>query len=234
VPVLHEYHSFTYINISPRKLHPRNPGNGELFIWHPCAFLCGYRPSSNVWIVSQHERMQGQAKAFIVILHTDRLYLATVWNPGEPGSSVSMSCYGLDDRAIEVRSLAAAKNFSSSLCVQTGSGAHPASCTMGTGVLSSGVKTGRGVTLTTHPNLVSRSRRSRSYTSSPLKCLCRVKWDSFRFCKVRSQSVGFCWSVWQKAGFSAVKIFSHLGIIYSIKKFLNIVLLMRFAKTVLQ
>jgi hypothetical protein len=29
--------------------------------------------------------------------------------------------------------LAEAKDFSSSLCVQTGSGAHPASCTMGTG-----------------------------------------------------------------------------------------------------
>jgi len=26
-----------------------------------------------------------------------------------------------------------AKDFSSSLCIQTGSGAHPASCTMGTG-----------------------------------------------------------------------------------------------------
>jgi hypothetical protein len=35
--------------------------------------------------------------------------------------------------AIEVRSPAGAKDFSSSLCVQTGSGAHPASCTMGTG-----------------------------------------------------------------------------------------------------
>jgi hypothetical protein len=38
-----------------------------------------------------------------------------------------------DDRAIEVRSPAEAKDFSSTLCVQTGSGAHPASCTMGTG-----------------------------------------------------------------------------------------------------
>jgi hypothetical protein len=38
----------------------------------------------------------------------------------------------LDDRAIGVRSPAGAKDFSSSLCVQTGSGAHPASCTMGT------------------------------------------------------------------------------------------------------
>jgi hypothetical protein len=40
--------------------------------------------------------------------------------------------YGLDDRAIGVRSPARAEDFSSSLCVQTGSGAHPASCPMGT------------------------------------------------------------------------------------------------------
>jgi hypothetical protein len=44
-----------------------------------------------------------------------------------------VSDYGLDDRAIGVRSLAGAEDFSSSLCVQTGSGAHPASCTMSTG-----------------------------------------------------------------------------------------------------
>jgi hypothetical protein len=53
------------------------------------------------------------------------------------GSRVSsgsiVSDYGLDDRAIEVRSLAGAKDFSSNLCVQTGSGAHPASCPMGPG-----------------------------------------------------------------------------------------------------
>jgi hypothetical protein len=40
--------------------------------------------------------------------------------------------YGLDDRAIEVRSPTVA-DFSSSPCVQTGSGAHPASYPMGTG-----------------------------------------------------------------------------------------------------
>jgi hypothetical protein len=44
-----------------------------------------------------------------------------------------VSDYGLDDRAIGVLSPEGAKDFSSSLCVQTGSGAHPASCTMGTG-----------------------------------------------------------------------------------------------------
>jgi hypothetical protein len=55
-----------------------------------------------------------------------------------------VSDYGLDDRAIGVRSPAGAKNFSSILCVQTGSGAHPVSCPMG-------VKRDRGVTLTIHP-----------------------------------------------------------------------------------
>jgi hypothetical protein len=48
---------------------------------------------------------------------------------GSSGSIVSD--YGLDDRAIEVRSPTGA-NFSSSPCVQTGSGAHPASYPMGT------------------------------------------------------------------------------------------------------
>jgi hypothetical protein len=49
------------------------------------------------------------------------------------GSSVSIvSDYGLDDRAIGVRSAVGEKDFSSNLCVHTGSGAHPGSCTMGT------------------------------------------------------------------------------------------------------
>ena len=38
--------------------------------------------------------------------------------------------------------------------VQTGPGAHPAFCTMGTGSFP-GVESGRGVTLTPHPLLVS-------------------------------------------------------------------------------
>jgi hypothetical protein len=68
-------------------------------------------------------------------------------------SSVSIgSGYGLDDRAIEVRSPAEAKEFVFYPMCPTGSGAHPASCTMGTGVLSSGLKCGQGVTLTTHPS----------------------------------------------------------------------------------
>jgi hypothetical protein len=82
-------------------------------------------------------------------------------SPGEWGSRVSsgsiVSDYGLDNRAIGVRSPVGSKDFSSSLCVQTGSGAHPVSCTKGTGGPSPGGKRGRGVMLTTHPHLVPRS-----------------------------------------------------------------------------
>jgi hypothetical protein len=50
------------------------------------------------------------------------------------GSSVSIvSGYGLDDRAIEVRSLAGDKRIFLYLWVHTGSGANPTSCPMGTG-----------------------------------------------------------------------------------------------------
>jgi hypothetical protein len=45
--------------------------------------------------------------------------------------------------------------------VQTGSGAHPASCTMGT-VSFPGVKSGRGVTLTPHFFLVPWSRKGKA------------------------------------------------------------------------
>ena len=51
--------------------------------------------------------------------------------------------------------------------VQTGPGAHPASCTMGTGFLP-GVKYGRGVLLTTHHFLVPRSWKSRAIPLSTL------------------------------------------------------------------
>jgi hypothetical protein len=46
----------------------------------------------------------------------------------------------MDDWAIGFQSPAGAKDFSSNLCVQTGSEAHPASCTMGTGGRLPGTK----------------------------------------------------------------------------------------------
>jgi hypothetical protein len=60
-------------------------------------------------------------------------YTIIIYNRNRRSSVSIVSGYRLDDRAIEVRSSAGAKDFSCSLCVQTGSGAHPASYTVGTG-----------------------------------------------------------------------------------------------------
>ena len=73
-----------------------------------------------------------------------------------------MTGYGLDGPGIESRwgaRLAAP--------VQTGRGAHPASCTMGIGSFP-GVEIGRGLTLTPQPLLVPWSRKSRAITLLPL------------------------------------------------------------------
>jgi hypothetical protein len=79
-----------------------------------------------------------------------------------------VSDYRLDDRAIGVRSPAGAKDFSSTLCVQTSSEAHPASSKMGTGGSFPGVKRGRGVMLTTHPIQCRGEECVRTTTPLPL------------------------------------------------------------------
>ena len=79
-------------------------------------------------------------------------YVILYW----PGSSVGIATdYGMDGPGIESRWR---RDFPP---VQTGSGAHTLSMTMGT-VSFPGVKYGRGVTLTTHPLLVPWSWKSRA------------------------------------------------------------------------
>jgi hypothetical protein len=86
----------------------------------------------------------------------------------ESRSSVSVvSGYGLDDRAIGVRSSAGAKDFSSSLFVQMALRPTQPPVQWVPGGPFPGAKRGRGVTLTTHPHLVPKSRMSRSYTPLP-------------------------------------------------------------------
>jgi hypothetical protein len=80
-----------------------------------------------------------------------------------PGSVVGIANgYGLDGPGIEPR-----WGVRLSAPVQTGPGAHPASCTMGTGCLQ-GVKSGRGVTMTPHTLPVLWSRKSTAITLLPL------------------------------------------------------------------
>jgi hypothetical protein len=89
--------------------------------------------------------------------------------------------HGLEDRAIQVRSLAEAKDFCSNLWVQTGSGAHPASCPMGTGGPLPGGKARPGRDADHSLHLVPRSWISRSYTSSLPCASTGVLWDCFTF-----------------------------------------------------
>ena len=87
-----------------------------------------------------------------------------------PGSVVGVDTgYRLDGPGIESRWGAI---FSAP--VQTGPGAHPASCTMDTGSFPE-VKNGRGVTLTPHPLLVPWSRKSRAIPLLPLRAVWPVE-----------------------------------------------------------
>jgi len=64
------------------------------------------------------------------------------WMPDTDSSFSIVSVCRLGDRATGVRSPAEANDISSSLCVQTSSDAHPASCTTGNGSHLQGVKRG--------------------------------------------------------------------------------------------
>jgi hypothetical protein len=79
-----------------------------------------------------------------------------------------VSGYGLDDRAIRVRSPAVSERiFPLASVSRPALGPTQPSVQRVPGVLSPGLKRCRSVTLTTHPHLVPRSRMSRRYNSSP-------------------------------------------------------------------
>jgi hypothetical protein len=88
---------------------------------------------------------------------------------GSWGSSVSIvTNYGVDDRAIGVRSLAEAKGFLLQSLSPDQLWGPPSFLSNGyRGSCPPDVKNSRGVRLTTHPHLVQRSRICRSYISSP-------------------------------------------------------------------
>jgi hypothetical protein len=97
-----------------------------------------------------------------------------VWKVGgafPPNIRFYISRYTATDRAIEIRSPAGARIFPLASVSRPALGPTQPPVQWVPGVLSLGVKRGRGVTLTPHHHLVSRSRMSRSYTFSPLKRL---------------------------------------------------------------
>jgi hypothetical protein len=98
------------------------------------------------------------------------------FNKHKPVRSVSIVFdYGLNDRAIEVRSPAEAKRIFPLASVSRSTlGPTQPPVQWVPEVLSPGLMRGRGVTLTTHPHLLPRSIMSRSYISSPAKLLSGV------------------------------------------------------------
>ena len=93
---------------------------------------------------------------------TETLNLLALMSMWGPGNVVGIGTgYGLDGPGIESRWW---RDFPP---VQTGPGAHPTACTMGTACFP-GVKSGRGVTLTPHPLLVPWSRKSRAIHLLPV------------------------------------------------------------------
>ena len=111
-----------------------------------------------IWLI-----LGSQIYSFSCVMSNQPLYLIRVFifNCG-PGSSVGIATELRVGRSgIESRW---ERDFPP---VQTGPGAHQASCKMGTGSFL-GVKCGRGVLLTTHPLLVPRSWKS---TAIPLPTL---------------------------------------------------------------
>jgi hypothetical protein len=115
--------------------------------------------SHSLTLISTENMLQAVITSSIIIIRS------------RVSSGSIVSDYGLDDRAIEVRSPAGEEDFSSIHCVQTGSGAHPASCTMGTGGPFPGGKARPGRDADHSAHLGPRSRMSWCYTSSPPKRL---------------------------------------------------------------
>ena len=90
------------------------------------------------------------------------LFICCSWPKCGSGTSVGIGTrYWLDGGGIESQWEARI-----SAPVQTGPGAHPASCKMGTRTFP-GIKSGRGVKLTPHPLLVPLVMKEYSYTSTP-------------------------------------------------------------------
>jgi hypothetical protein len=108
------------------------------------------------------ELYKGRHWTYCFVLSSDKYLHANIGDSG-PGSVVCIATgYGLDGPGIESRWGA---RFSAP--VQTGPGAHPASCVKGTESFP-GVMRGRGVKLTPHPLLVPWSWKSRAIHLHPL------------------------------------------------------------------
>jgi len=133
---------------------------------------------SVIFIISKKSCLCGRQYRVTVMVNVAEIRKgSTVLNGSLPegvgrGSPVGIANgYGLDGPEIESR-----WRTRFSVPVQTGSGAHPGPCTIGTGSFPE-AKSDRGVTPTAHPLLVPWSRKSRAipllllWAVRPVQCL---------------------------------------------------------------
>ena len=114
------------------------------------------------WCCAFREECGAEGRTDRRLEEPDFKYSSDQTKKSRPGSVVGIATdYGLDGPVIVSRWGA---RFSAP--VQTGPGAHPASCTMGTGSFP-GAKSGRGVTLTPYPLPVPWSRKGRAIPLFP-------------------------------------------------------------------
>jgi hypothetical protein len=111
----------------------------------------------------RHVGLTGAAREWIPLKRNINIEFKIILPSGSSGSIVSD--YGLDDRG-SIPDIGRVFFFQT-LCPDRHWGPPSLLYNRYQGVLSLGVKRGQGVTLTTHPHLLPRSRMSRSYTSSP-------------------------------------------------------------------
>ena len=96
--------------------------------------------------------------------------------------------------------------------VQTGPGAHPASCKMGTGSFPE-LKCGLGVLLNTHTLLVPRSWKSRTITLPTIWATLGLDWTWIYHLPERKHVVLRCWK--DTAWTSSTHILYENGVVYS-------------------
>jgi hypothetical protein len=139
----------------------RNPYLSSVAVYRYLRKLNGW--CTIIWTIYVNTS-QEQSVCVVMCKHIFNVIAFPIQFRSRGSSGCIESDYGLDDRAIEVRSPTAAEDFSSSPD-RLGPTQPPIQWVPG--VLYPGVKRGRGVTLTTHPHLVPRLSMRRSYTSSP-------------------------------------------------------------------